>query len=83
VQPFFGEDGPVRDRLIRRAQSKRMATMRVKVHLDRPFRLPQRQEIGDRIVDVVDRIVSAPRDARDLPNEPVAMTSVTIHPEQG
>jgi cyclophilin family peptidyl-prolyl cis-trans isomerase len=32
-------------------------------------------------LDVVDRIVSAPRDARDLPNEPVAMTSVTIHPD--
>jgi cyclophilin family peptidyl-prolyl cis-trans isomerase len=34
-------------------------------------------------LDVVDKIVSAPRDARDLPNEPVAMTSVTIHPDQG
>ena len=30
-------------------------------------------------MDVVDRIVSAPRNARDLPNDPVAMTSVTIH----
>jgi cyclophilin family peptidyl-prolyl cis-trans isomerase len=30
-------------------------------------------------LDVVDRIVGAPRNARDLPNEPVAMTSVTIH----
>jgi cyclophilin family peptidyl-prolyl cis-trans isomerase len=30
-------------------------------------------------LDVVDRIVSAPRDGRDLPHEPVAMTSVTIH----
>jgi cyclophilin family peptidyl-prolyl cis-trans isomerase len=30
-------------------------------------------------LDVVDAIVSAPRDGRDLPNEPVAMTSVTIH----
>jgi peptidyl-prolyl cis-trans isomerase B (cyclophilin B) len=29
-------------------------------------------------MDVVDQIVSAPRNARDLPNEPVAMTSVTI-----
>ncbi len=34
-------------------------------------------------LDVVDKIVSAPRDSRDLPNEPVAMTSVTIHPEEG
>jgi cyclophilin family peptidyl-prolyl cis-trans isomerase len=32
-------------------------------------------------MDVVDRIVSAPRNGRDLPDEPVAMTSVTIHEE--
>jgi cyclophilin family peptidyl-prolyl cis-trans isomerase len=30
-------------------------------------------------MDVVDQIVSAPRNARDLPNDPVAITSVTIH----
>jgi cyclophilin family peptidyl-prolyl cis-trans isomerase len=30
-------------------------------------------------LDVVDQIVHAPRDGRDLPNDPVAMTSVTIH----
>ena len=30
-------------------------------------------------LDVVDAIVSAPRNSRDLPDEPVAMTSVTIH----
>jgi len=30
-------------------------------------------------LDIVDKIVSAPRDGRDLPNEPVAMTNVTIH----
>ena len=30
-------------------------------------------------MDVVDAIVSAPRDGRDLPNEPVAMAGVTIH----
>ena len=30
-------------------------------------------------LDIVDRIVSAPRDGRDLPHEPVAMTAVTIH----
>ena len=29
-------------------------------------------------LDIVDKIVSAPRDNRDLPNEPVAMTKVTI-----
>jgi cyclophilin family peptidyl-prolyl cis-trans isomerase len=30
-------------------------------------------------MDVVDRIVGAPRNGRDLPDEPVAMTSITIH----
>ena len=30
-------------------------------------------------MDVVDKIVSAPRNSRDLPNEPVAMTSIAIH----
>jgi cyclophilin family peptidyl-prolyl cis-trans isomerase len=30
-------------------------------------------------MDIVDKIVSAPRDGRDLPREPVAMTAVTIH----
>ncbi len=29
-------------------------------------------------MDVVDRIVSAPRNGRDLPNQPVAITNVTI-----
>jgi len=32
-------------------------------------------------LDVVERIVSAPRNSSDLPNEPVAMTSVTVHDE--
>jgi len=32
-------------------------------------------------LDVVDQIVAAPRNARDLPNDPVAMTAVTIHDE--
>lgn len=30
-------------------------------------------------MDVVDKIVGAPRNAKDLPDDPVAMTSVTIH----
>jgi cyclophilin family peptidyl-prolyl cis-trans isomerase len=30
-------------------------------------------------MDVVDKIVSAPRNARDLPTAPVAMTKVTVH----
>jgi cyclophilin family peptidyl-prolyl cis-trans isomerase len=32
-------------------------------------------------LDVVDTIVNAPRNSRDLPNAPVAMTSVTIEDE--
>jgi len=32
-------------------------------------------------MDVVDRIVAAPRDGRDLPTDPVAMTGVTVHDE--
>ena len=49
-------------------------------------RLPKNYTLFGQVtngLDVVDKIVSAPRDARDLPNEPVAMTSVTIHPDQG
>jgi len=34
-------------------------------------------------LEVVDKIVSAPRDGKDLPNEPVAMTTVTIHEDVG
>jgi len=34
-------------------------------------------------LEVVDKIVSAPRDGKDLPNEPVAMTTVTIHEDDG
>jgi len=30
-------------------------------------------------MDVVDQIVGAPRNSRDLPNDPIAMQSVTIH----
>ena len=32
-------------------------------------------------MDVVDKIVGAPRNGRDLPDDPVAMTTVTIHDE--
>ena len=45
-------------------------------------RLPRNYTLFGQVtkgMDVVDRIVGAPRNARDLPNEPVAMTSVTIH----
>ena len=45
-------------------------------------RLPKNYTIFGQVtkgMDVVDKIVNAPRDARDLPNDPVAMTKVTIH----
>jgi cyclophilin family peptidyl-prolyl cis-trans isomerase len=47
-------------------------------------RLPKNYTIFGQVtkgMDIVDKIVSAPRDARDLPNEPVAMTAVTVHDE--
>ncbi len=47
-------------------------------------RLPKNYTLFGQVtrgLDVVDAIVSAPRNARDLPDAPVAMTSVTIHDE--
>ena len=45
-------------------------------------RLPKNYTLFGQVtkgLDVVDQIVNAPRNARDLPDAPVAMTSVTIH----
>jgi cyclophilin family peptidyl-prolyl cis-trans isomerase len=47
-------------------------------------RLPKNYTIFGQVtrgLEVVDAIVNAPRNSRDLPNQPVAMTSVTIHDE--
>ena len=47
-------------------------------------RLPKNYTLFGQVtkgLDVVDKIVSAPRDGRDLPHDPVAMTTVTIHEE--
>jgi cyclophilin family peptidyl-prolyl cis-trans isomerase len=47
-------------------------------------RLPKNYTIFGQVtkgMDVVDQIVSAPRNSRDLPDKPVAMTSVTISEE--
>ena len=47
-------------------------------------RLPKNYTLFGQVtrgLDIVDKIVSAPRDNKDLPHEPVAMTSVTIHDE--
>ncbi len=47
-------------------------------------RLPKNYTLFGQVtkgLDIVDQIVAAPRNARDLPDSPVAMTSVTIHDE--
>jgi cyclophilin family peptidyl-prolyl cis-trans isomerase len=52
------------------------------IHADLTGKLPKSYTLFGQVtkgLDVVDKIVSAPRDGRDLPNEPVAMTKVTIH----
>jgi cyclophilin family peptidyl-prolyl cis-trans isomerase len=54
------------------------------VHQDLTGKLPKQYTlfgIVTRGMDVVDTIANAPRNSRDLPNEPVAMTSVTISDE--
>ena len=53
-------------------------------HQDLTGRLPKNYTLFGQVtkgMDVVDAIVSAPRNARDMPDDPVAMTGVTIHEE--
>jgi cyclophilin family peptidyl-prolyl cis-trans isomerase len=55
-------------------------------HQDLTGKLPKNYTLFGQVtrgMDVVDKIVGASRDSRDLPHEPVAMTSVTIQPEEG
>jgi cyclophilin family peptidyl-prolyl cis-trans isomerase len=50
-------------------------------HQDLAGKLPKNYTLFGQVIrgmDVVDKIVNAPRDAKDLPNDPVAMTSVTV-----
>jgi cyclophilin family peptidyl-prolyl cis-trans isomerase len=45
-------------------------------------RLPKNYTLFGQVtkgLDVVDKIVNAPRNARDLPDEPVAITALTVH----
>jgi cyclophilin family peptidyl-prolyl cis-trans isomerase len=52
------------------------------VHQDLTGKLPKSYTIFGQVtkgLDVVDQIANAPRNARDLPNDPVAMKAVTIH----
>ena len=56
------------------------------IHQNLTGKLPKSYTLFGQVtkgMDVVDQIVSAPRDGRDLPDKPVAMTSVTVHPEEG
>jgi cyclophilin family peptidyl-prolyl cis-trans isomerase len=51
-------------------------------HQDLTGKLPKNYTLFGQVtkgLDVVDTIATAPRDGRDLPDSPVAMTSVTIH----
>jgi cyclophilin family peptidyl-prolyl cis-trans isomerase len=51
-------------------------------HQDLTGKLPKNYTLFGQVtkgLDVVDAIATAPRNSRDLPDEPVAMTSVTIH----
>jgi len=50
-------------------------------HQDLTGKLPKNYTLFGQVtngMDVVDQIVNAPRNARDLPDEPVAITAVTI-----
>jgi cyclophilin family peptidyl-prolyl cis-trans isomerase len=52
------------------------------VHQDLTGKLPKQYTLFGLVtkgMDIVDEIVGAPRNAKDLPNEPVAMTGVKIH----
>jgi cyclophilin family peptidyl-prolyl cis-trans isomerase len=51
-------------------------------HQDLTGKLPKNYTLFGLVtkgMDVVDKVVNAPRNSRDLPNDPVAMKSVTIH----
>ena len=54
------------------------------VHQDLTGKLPKNYTLFGLVtkgMEVVDEIVGAPRNSKDLPDEPVAMTGVTIHDE--
>lgn len=51
-------------------------------HQDLTGKLPKNYTLFGQVtkgLDVVDAIVSAPRNARDLPDDPVAITGITVH----
>jgi peptidyl-prolyl cis-trans isomerase B (cyclophilin B) len=51
-------------------------------HQDLTGKLPKNYTLFGQVtkgMEVVDAIVSAPRNSRDLPDEPVAITGITVH----
>ena len=51
-------------------------------HQDLTGKLPKSYTLFGQVtkgMDVVDKIVSAPRNSRDLPDDPVAITGITLH----
>ena len=55
-------------------------------HQDLTGKLPKNYTLFGQVtkgMEVVDQIVGAPRDGKDFPDSPVAMTSVTVHPDEG
>ena len=51
-------------------------------HQDLTGKLPKNYTLFGQVtkgMDVVDAIVSAPRNSRDLPDDPVAITGITVH----
>jgi cyclophilin family peptidyl-prolyl cis-trans isomerase len=51
-------------------------------HQDLTGKLPKNYTLFGQVtkgLDIVDAIVGAPRNAKDLPDDPVAMTKVTVH----
>ena len=53
-------------------------------HQDLTGKLPKNYTLFGQVtkgMDVVDAIVSAPRNSKDLPDDPVAITGITVHEE--
>jgi cyclophilin family peptidyl-prolyl cis-trans isomerase len=86
------EDEPVRGDYVRGAVAMANAGPNTNgsqffiIHDDLTGKLPKNYTLFGQVtkgMDIVDRIATAARDARDFPNEPVAMTRVTIHDAEG
>ncbi len=82
------EDEPVKGEYVRGALAMANAGPNTNgsqffiIHADLTGKLPKSYTLFGQVtkgLDVVDKIATAPRDGRDLPHEPVAMTKVTVH----